>query len=208
MKGFAMNKFRVLFLAVLMTFFLTGCASSGVARNSGIIKSSDPIFITNLPDKKLVNVAFTNTSNFDSNLTTAIEEYLTQDGYSVVSKDKANILIEGNLNYFRRIAYRDDRFRPTFGFGFGMGRFSRHFGLGMGMGFPLGFPDDDYYGVTSYIYDGQLSLLIRVKNGKEFKDYATNLNYQSEPDAGGIARVTDSFNYKVYQQISQFLSRQ
>ena len=90
-----------------------------------------------------------------------------------------------------------------------MGRFSRHFGLGMGMGFPFGWDlDDDYYGVTSYIYDGQLSLLIRVKNGKEFKDYATNLNYQSEPDAGSVARVTDSFNYKVYQQIKQILSRQ
>ena len=203
-----MNKFRVLFLAALTTFFLAGCASSGVSRNSGIIKSSDPIFITNLPDKKLVNVAFTNTSNFDSNLTTAIEEYLTQDGYSVVSKDKANVLIEGNLNYFRRIAYKDNRFRPTFGFGFGLGRISRHAGFGIGMGFPLGFPDDDYYGVTSYIYDGQLSLLIRVKNAKEIKDYATNLNYQSEPDAGSIAQVTDSFNYKVYQQISQFLSRQ
>ena len=203
-----MNKFRVLFLAALTAFFLAGCASSGVSRNSGIIKSSDPIFITNLPDKKLVNVAFSNTSNYDSNLTAAVEKYLIQDGYSVVSKDKANVLIEGNLNYFRKISYRDDRFRPTFGFGFGLGRFSRHAGFGIGMGFPLGFPDDDYYGVTSYIYDGQLSLLIRVKNGKEFKDYATNLNYQSEPDAGSLARVTDSFNYKVYQQISQFLSRQ
>ena len=203
------NKFAVLFLAFFTALFIGGCASSGVARNSGIIKSSDPIFITNLPEQKLVNVAFTNTSNFDSNLTTEIENYLTQDGYSVVSKDKANILIEGNLNYFRRIAYKDNRFRPTFGFGFGMGRFSRHFGLGMGMGFPFGWDlDDDYYGVTSYIYDGQLSLLIRVKNGKEFKDYATNLNYQSEPDAGSVARVTDSFNYKVYQQIKQILSRQ
>ena len=201
------NKFKILFLAIFAVVFFAGCASSGVARNSGIIKSSDPIFITNLPDKKLVNVAFTNTSNYDSNLTAEIENYLTKDGYSVVSKDKANVLIEGNLNYFRRIAYKDNRFRPTFGFGFGFGRFSRH--AGFGIGFPFGWGwDDDYYGVTSYIYDGQLSLLIRVKNGKEFKDYATNLNYQSEPDAGGIARVTDSFNYKVYQQISQFLSRQ
>lgn len=200
------NKFKILFLAIFAVVFFAGCASSGVARNSGIIKSSDPIFITNLPDKKLVNVAFTNTSNYDSNLTAEIENYLTKDGYSVVSKDKANVLIEGNLNYFRRIAYKDNRFRPTFGFGFGFGRFSRH--AGFGIGFPFGWGwDDDYYGVTSYIYDGQLSLLIRVKNGKEFKDYATNLNYQSEPDAGSIARVTDSFNYKVYQQISQFLSR-
>ena len=200
------NKFKILFLAIFAVVFFAGCASSGVSRNSGIIKSSDPIFITNLPEQKLVNVAFTNTSNFDSNLTTAIEEYLVQDGYSVVSKDKANVLIEGNLNYFRRIAYKDNRFRPTFGFGFGFGRFSRH--AGFGIGFPFGWGwDDDYYGVTSYIYDGQLSLLIRIKNGKEFKDYATNLNYQSEPDAGSIARVTDSFNYKVYQQISQFLSR-
>ena len=200
------NKFKILFLAIFAVVFFAGCASSGVARNSGIIKSSDPIFITNLPEQKLVNVAFTNTSNFDSNLTTAIEEYLVQDGYSVVSKDKANVLIEGKLNYFRRIAYKDNRFRPTFGFGFGFGRISRH--VGFGMGFPFGWGWDDDYGVTSYIYDGQLSLLIRVKNGKEFKDYVTNLNYQSEPDAGGIARVTDSFNYKVYQQISQFLSRQ
>lgn len=203
------NKFGLLLLAFLAVFFISGCASSSASRNSGIIKSSDPIFITNLPTEKRVNVAFTNTSNYDSNLTAALNQYLQEDGYSVVSKDKANILIEGNLNYFRRIAYRDDRFRPTFGFGFGMSRFSRHFGLGMGMGFPFGWGwDDDYYGVTSYIYDGQLSLLVRVKNGKEFKDYATNLNYQSEPDAGSLTRVTDSFNYKIYQQIKQILSRQ
>lgn len=74
------------------------------------------------------------------------------------------------------------------------------------MGFPVYFNDDDYdYRTNSYIYDAQVSLLIRIKNNGNTKDYTTNLNYQTGRNLNGTSSITDEFNAQISKIILQIL---
>lgn len=193
-----------LIFLIFISIFITGCATK-TNLNQGIIKSSDPIFITTPLNKKSTYVKFTNSSTLDSNLTQAIEFELAKNGFKIVSNEaKANIIIKGNLNYFRRLQIKDPNVFLNFGFGSGF----RRAGWGMGFGMPFGDFDDDYYDyrTNSYIYDGQLSLLVRVRDGIKFNDYATNLNYQSDKNINSASTMNDIFNYKISKQILVYLT--
>jgi len=197
-------------IALFCALLFVGCASKS-GTESGVIKTSNPIFLKSKPAKTTAFVNFTNTSEFlDSNLTEAVKLNLRAQGYHIVPEESlANLIIKGNLNYFRRTIY-DDRYyygRPRFSFGFGFGRGwggRHHGGWGFGMGHDIYDYDDDR--TSSYIYDGQLSLLIRIKNGKKFDDYSTNLNYQSGRNVKSKSTISREFNDKVIQQINLILN--
>ena len=206
-------KFKIfsVFTAFSILFF-TGCATTKTPVNSGIVRTSEPIFITKMPAKKAVSVNFTNTSTSDMNLTAAIKQNLVNDGFVVVQNEKdATIKVGGNINYFRLIttgAGYYDRPRFHFGFGIGGGRGHRHHhsGWGLSMGFPVFYDPwyDDYY--RQSLYDAQVGLIVSVKEGKIWQDYTTNLSYQNSRNISK-ARAIDSFNYKIYEHIKQILSR-
>ncbi|MDA3063027.1 MULTISPECIES: hypothetical protein [unclassified Campylobacter] len=202
-------KIKILSVFTICIFaFFTGCAKAPV--NSGIVRTSEPIFITKMPEKKFISVSFTNTSTSDLNLTSAVSEYLVKDGFVVVKNEKdATIKVGGNINYFRLLSVGGDYYaRPrfSFGFGFGGGRGHRHSHWGVGMGFPM-FYDPWYDDVPERLYDAQVGLLISVKNGKAWQDYTTNLTYQNSSLNLSKSRAIDAFNYKIYEHIKQILSR-
>lgn len=197
---------NLIFLIFVSLIFI-GCAGKN-SQSVGIIKTSAPIFISEFPVEKTAFVNFTNTSEMDANLTEAVEFDLQKNGYEIVSENLANFVIKGNINYFRRVIVKDENpFFGSIGFGFGFGGF-RHAGIGIGTRFPFGYlNDDDYdYRTNSYIYDGQVSLLIRVKSGKTYKDYATNLNYQTGRNLNGPTSIKQKFNEKISQTILQILN--
>ncbi|CZE45816.1 complement resistance protein TraT [Campylobacter geochelonis] len=189
-------------LPLLALFAFVGC-SIKPNLNEGIIKTSEPIFINSASKNNKTYVKFTNTSNVDSNLTSALSLELSQNGYEVVGDEKlASIIINGNLNYFRRTYIKDPDPFASFGFGFSRGRW----GSGVGVGFPFGYYDDDYDSRTnSYIYDAQLSLQIRINDGKKTDSYKTNLDYQSNKNINSISTMTDIFNHKIAKQILYYL---
>lgn len=210
---------KKLVLSVFISVFFLGCASYNrtIPTNSGIVSLSEPVFIDNFPKVKLISVNFTNTSNYDIDLTNYVITRLQADGFNVVAKKDANIFIEGNINYIDKKTFsnNDGYARPRvrasvgFGFGSGFGRRSRHSShFGFGLGFPLFAPifydDDDYY-YNEYAYIGQVSLFIQIRDDKQ--NYVTNLDYKSVSNPGNFERVSESFKYKIYQQIKQILSR-
>lgn len=189
---------RGVIFTILVAVFVAGCSSSTHRLNSGIISTSDPIFIDEIPKDRRVFASFDNTSGVDSNLTEAVNFYLQKDGYTLTNEKNANIIIKGNLNYFRRAVIREiDPFSGGFGF-FGTGRRG---GMGIGVGLPLFEGYDD----RNYIYDAQVSLLIRVKDDKNSKDYKSNLNYQSDKNINSTSTMMDIFNYKIYKQIKYYI---
>ena len=199
-------KAKILFLSLLATFFFCGCTRTAPV-NSGIVRTSDPLHITELPPSKLVSVNFTNTSTTDSNLTQVVIGYLRTDGFKVVNKSAANIQIGGNLNYFRKADFsRRSWGNPRFSFGMGLGRYHRYTGWGLGWGLPFGYDpwdDDDYY--RDYFYDSQISLYVSVENKGAWKDYVTNINYQSIKNPGSKDAVMDALNFKVYEYIRELI---
>ena len=79
---------------------------------------------------------------------------------------------------------------------------------GVGWGMPFGYDpwyDDDYY--RDYFYDSQISLYISVKNKGAWKDYVTNLNYQSIKNPGSKDSVMDALNFKIYEYIRQLIKQ-
>ena len=90
----------------------------------------------------------------------------------------------------------------------GLGRYHRYTGWGLGWGLPFGYDpwdDDDYY--RDYFYDSQISLYISVKNKGAWKDYVTNLNYQSIKNPGSKDSVMDALNFKIYEYIRQMIKQ-
>lgn len=198
-----MKNLNTLFFALFIILFLDACAGKN-SQNLGVVELSQPVFISEFPTDKTAFVNFTNTSNFDSNLTKALSFNLQKAGYKLSDENAANFVIKGNLNYFRRKIVKDPNpFYGSVGFGFGGYRYS---GIGVGMGFPVYFNDDDYdYRTNSYIYDAQVSLLIRIKNNENTKDYTTNLNYQTGRNLNGTSSITDEFNAQISKIILQIL---
>lgn len=189
-----------LIFTIFLAFVFCGCASK-TSLDEGIIKSSNPIFLQTPIIAKNVYVKFGNTSNLDSNLTQAVKMDLAKNGFSIIDNENfADLIIKGNLNYFRRNEkHSDDGVRFGFGFGFGS-----HHDSSWGVGSSVGIGDDDFDD-TSYIYDAQVSLLLRVKENKKFKDYSTNLEYQSNKNLNSKTEMNDILNYKVCKQIRNYL---
>lgn len=203
-----MRKFLIL---IFSSFLFFGCASTSTQAPNGYMRTSAPIFLKSKPSKKIAYVHFTNTSDFlDSDLNAVLSNDLRLRDYEITDDEKrAHLVLKGNINYFKRTIIPDvDPFahRPRFSFGFGFGTgFHHHHHSGFGFGVHDDFWDDDYYPTNSYIYEGQLSLLVRVKNGKNFDDYSTNLDYRSGKNINSKSTINNEFNRKVIQQINLIL---
>lgn len=172
----------ILILTILLS--LTGCSRS-LNLNQGIVKSSQPIFIETKPTDKKTYVKFTNTSSVDSNLTASIKQYLAKSGYEIVGDEKlANIVIKGNLDYFRRrefYSYEPYYYWPSF-----WGR--RYY-------------YDDFYRDREYFYDAGVSLLLRVEDEEE----KTNLTFQHSRTLYSFGAITEILNYQIYKRILGYL---
>lgn len=55
-----------------------------------------------------------------------------------------------------------------------------------------------------YIYEMQLGLLIRVKNGDIYDEYATNLNLQSSKNLKSPKVVLESFSDRIHANLAFF----
>ena len=187
-----MKRYLILFFTSFFALFLfTGCASKSL--NDGILRESEPIFIDTKAENNQIYLSFRNSSGVDSNLTKALGENLSKNGYEIVANENlASTIIKGNLNYFRKVAVRNNSY-PNLGIGLGRGW--SNVGVGIGVGGLLG---------ASYIYDAQLSLFIEIKNA--VKSYSTLLNYQSSDNARSLNSAIDEFNYKISNQILRYLN--
>lgn len=186
-----MKKYIIL---LFMSLLFVGCSSK--SANEGILSQSEPVFIETKATNKRTYINFTNTSSIDSNLTQVLISNLSKNGYEIVSDEKlASIIIKGNLNYFRKNSIQKNS-SPSFGFGIGRGW--------SGVGVGVGARSDNLF--SGYIYDAQLSLLMKIKNNKEVKNYTTLLDYQSGDDAHSLNNAIDEFNQKISVQILRYLS--
>lgn len=186
---------KKILLFISMAFILVGCASK--EQNLGYIQTSSPLFIQNMPTQKRLFVDFTNTSNVDTNLTQAVKLSLAKSGYEVVPmKEMANVIIRGNLNFFKRTTISNFE-NGGVSFGFGFGSWSDRFGFGVNS-----YPYNIY---SNLVYNAQVSLLIEIKNNKTPKSYETNLNYQSPKGWDDINEVKAMFNKKIIEQIKSYL---
>ncbi len=197
-----------LILATFLSIFLVGCAeiSSNQQPNLGYISTSAPVFLSEKPTQKIAFISINDTSgtgaNFDKILSTNLSDALNQNGFYITDDEsKATYIIKGNLNYFARFILREvDPFaRPFFGRGF----YRREI-----------WDDWDEYELQSYVYKAQISLLIRtqnsVKNGRKInvqtRDYATNLNWQSDKNLYSKYEMSQILSTKITEQIINFLS--
>lgn len=203
-----MKTISSLILAIFLSVFLAGCAeiSSNQQPNLGYIATSAPVFLSEKPTQKIAFISINDTSgtgtNFDQILSENLSDALRQNGFYITNdENKATYIIKGNLNYFARFILREvDPFaRPFFGRGF----------------YRRGIWDDwDEYELQSYVYKAQISLLIRtqnsIKNGRktnvQTRDYATNLNWQSDKNLYSKYEMSQILSAKITEQIINFLS--
>lgn len=187
---------KIVILSIISLLFIS--CSRSKEPNPGYIQTSSPIFIKYIPLNKKIFVNFTNTSNTDSNLTKIVRFNLAKQGYRVVGQQEmANIIIKGNLNFFRKIPISNfDNSGVSFGFGFGS--WSNRLGFGFDT-----YPYDIY---TDFVYAAQLSLMIEIKNGVNPEYYETNINYQSPKGWDSQKEVKGLFYQKVIRQLNTYLN--
>lgn len=177
-------------IALSLIFLFIGCAQKS-KFNDSIVRQSEAIFINQKPKDNKVYTNFTNSSNFDINLTEVLNDKLVKNGYQIVSDKKlASTFIKGNLNYFRKNKILDNG--PTFGFGIGRGRGSWGYGIGMENS------NDDY------VYDAQVSLKISINSGKKVESYITNLDYQNTKGYNSVKKIKDDFDEQISEQIIRY----
>lgn len=184
---------KTIFL-IFMALFFVGCATTSHGPTVHL-KTTQPLIITQKPSGNSVYVKFNNSVNIDNNITQNIQYILQNNGY-VVTNDSSNSDYEiyGDLTDFRRIYVKDPN--VYMGFGFGMRRFYSGFGRF------YDYEDPYAYNDTSYIYEAQVSLLIKLKN---LQNYSTNLNLQSARGVYSTSTIMSSFSDKISKQILHFL---
>lgn len=190
------GKISYLFLGIILMIFSFGCATSSP---NAFIKTSAPIFILNKPNSKNVFVDFKDYDNSQTKAT--ILKELETNGYKVVHEQSlAAIIVKGEVNYIKENTEYNTNGYIGFGFGFGShGRRVRDFELGLNHTF---FNDD--FVVNKY--DGQASLLLRIKDGKEFQNYSTNLNFETTKDVHSYIYAKKLFSQKIAQKVVEFLN--
>ncbi|ASM40512.1 hypothetical protein CSPB12327_02925 [Campylobacter sp. RM12327] len=182
---------KSIFLFFLLAFF-TGCASTNSIVH---LKTSEPLIITQKPEGKKVYIKFNNSINIENNITKSVEYMLQNNGYEISQdSNSSDYAIYGDLVDFKRIYVKDPN--VYMGFGFGMSRFYGGFGHFYDYDNPYEYND------TSYIYEAQVSLLIKLKN---LQDYSTNLNLQSDRGVYSTSTIMAKFADKISTQILHFL---
>ncbi len=184
-----------LFFVLLAGFFAIGCAPSSP---NTYMNTSAPIFILNAPNDKSFFIDFKNFGNNDTN--NSIAQSLLKNGYTLVnSQEVASIIIKGGVNYFRENRYENSHGFVVVGFDFDShGRRSREVGVGLNHTF---FNTHN----NSFRYDGQASLLLRIKSGKKIENYSTNLNFQTDDRIYSKNYAESLFNQKISEKILEFL---
>ncbi|NLY03945.1 MAG: hypothetical protein GXZ15_03805 [Campylobacter sp.] len=184
-----MRGFDIIVWALFVLLFC-GCAVDE-SKYSSVMNSTRLITLQNSPKNSKIFVKFTNTSRFDSNLTTDLSFKFANDGYEVVGDENlASVVIKGNLEYFRRNYIKDPD--PFIYPGFGAAHRCRVWG-------------ECYDARTnSYIYDAEVSLLIRVDDGVKTKEYRTNLFYKSNININSASTMMDIFNQEIYDEILSY----
>lgn len=185
---------NILFKLFLILFFY-GCSTARV--DNSIIKTSSPVFIenSNIGNNLFINI------NSDNNLTQIVADKLSSKFNIIKDNKNFDIKVIGHLNYFRRNIIKD----PNAYIGFGFGFINRGFGFGVSRNFY-----DDFYpsSTNSYIYDGQVSLQISVKNGKKNDIYETNLDYESGKNLNSLNKALDNFAQKIADYLIVILKKE
>lgn len=185
-------------------FFIAGCASSSQPKS--YINTSTPIFILKKPHDKKVYIDFKDLSQKENNVSAVIATKLLQNGYMAVEDKKdASIFIQGSIYYLKENIRRNTHGFVGVGFGFGSGK-RRYRDVDFGISHRLysngGWND---FGSNGYRYDGQASLLIRIKNSDGFDNYSTNLNFLTEEDTYSINYARTLFNKQIADKILHYL---
>lgn len=188
-----------IYLAIIGVTFLVGCATS---QPESFISTSSPIFILNKPNDNTVFIDFKDLSDKDD-IGALISKTLKNSGYRVIEDEKnASILVKGNINYFKE--NKQNNTHGYFGVGFGFdshGRRSREVEFGLSHRFSR----SDFYDDYGEIFSGQASLLLRVKSGKKFENYSTNINFQTDENSHSYSYAKSLFNKQVADKILEFL---
>lgn len=189
---------RNIFLALFVSIFFIGCATSGP---KSYINTSTPIFITDQPTNKNIYVNFKDIE--DNNLTLAVKNTLYDAGYHIATTEQsANVIIKGEVNYLRKNIV-DSGTHGFVGVGFGTGRRYRHRRSGF-MDFGISQRVYPYGG--EYVYNGQVSLLMRMRSKNGFENYSTNLNFETEESNYSYESIKSIFNEKIAKKIVKYLN--
>lgn len=193
-----------LFLASFLVVFIAGCATS--SKPKAYMNTSTPIFILKKPKTNAVHVEFQDLSHKENDIASVVANALTKEGFMVVAdKEHASILIKGALHYLKQEGRENTRGFVSVGFGFGSGG-KRSSDVGFGMSHRVGGSDGwNNLGSQGYRYDGQASLLIRVREGVGFENYTTNLNFLTEENTYSLNYARNLFNEQIANQIVQYL---
>lgn len=193
-----------LLLLSFIIVFLTSCTS--MPKPKSYINTSTPIFILKKPKNNQVHVDFEDKSYKENDILAAISSQLVQNEFVIVEeKSQASILIKGAIYYLKQETRKNTRGYMGVGFGFGSGgRRSRDMEFGVSHRiFSNGSWND--FGSGNYRYDGQASLLIRVKDGENFENYTTNLNFLTEENTHSLNYARKLFNEQIATQIVNYL---
>ncbi|MCI6989601.1 MAG: hypothetical protein MR902_08645 [Campylobacter sp.] len=197
-----MKRYFWIVLLIFGVVGFSGCANKNVNLNEGIVRTSEPLFIGTKPKDNKVYVKFSDATGLDwgqvsasEKLSDDLRQKLLLNGYILTDeKQNASVIINGGINYFRRTIIKD---RDPF-LEFGMGRRWYYAGVGY---------YDNFYDMrmNSYIYDAQISLSIGINDGKNIKNYTTNLNYQSSKNINSLSTMLKIFSNKISNQIIYYL---
>lgn len=202
-------KFKSIFFSIF-ALILVGCSDKVLSVPEIYVKSTHPIFITNINQnelsttKKSAYVFFKNSSGYQNSLLEAIRSRLINFGFLQSSDaQNADIVILGDFVSLQRFEHRtrnEPRMFMNMGYGFGS-RGWRSRSLGLGMMFGDSLDDwDDYERTDYYIYKAVVSVMIRV-NGRE---QSTNIEVQSGENLYSPSYILPFIEAKVADQIINY----
>lgn len=169
------------YLLICVLLFL-GCANSNMPS---YVSTSQAIFITKKPQNHNVFVGLDEIKMY-------IKPKLNANKYIFTKQElNASVIIKGNINYFRK---NDNENLSSIQLGFGNHGY-RH------VGFEYVHND-----ALKYTYDGQASVLIRIKNNNKFEDYMTNINFQTDKTYTSQKLALVEFYEKISEKIMQYLT--
>lgn len=192
-----------IFFLIFVSIFIMGCAPSSP---KSYIKTSSPIFILQKPDSKTVFVSFQDSGNMENDIDSFVEKRLEDENFILTHNEEfASIIVKGTINYLRQKHLKNTRGFVSVGFGFGSGG-RRYSDMGIGVEHRVFGGDDfaDTYG-HGYRYDGQASLLIRIKSKQKYENYSNNLDFVSKEGAYTLEHMTKEFNRQIANKIVEYL---
>lgn len=189
-------------LLVFIVFFaFFGCTRS---TPNSYINTSTPIFIINKPNGKKAYTDFRDEKNLASSTNTNIIKALTQDGYSIAYNEKqADVIIKGNINYLKKQCFNNTHGYVQAGYSRNSRKQNKkEVEMAMHHTFLL---DDPNFGFGCS-YEGQASLLIRVRVNGKMENYSTNINFQTDENTHSFSYIRELFNNQISKKIIDYLN--